>query len=78
MSSAPVNRAASVETTLVHGGAVNPGADAAVANRHAESWRIKGQFYRNTGGGAELATAMFQAAAALQRVVDQLREIEES
>lgn len=77
MTSAPANNTASMETHLVHGGATNLLADATVAERHAESWRIKGQYYRNIGGGEELAKTILKAAAALQRVADQLLELKD-
>ena len=62
-----------MQTTLVHGAPTNMLADATVAERHAESWRIKAQFYRNAGA-TDLAKKMNLAAVALQRVVNQLRE----
>lgn len=73
MAEAPTNQAASMQTTFVNGAPTNLLADAVVAERHAESWRVKGQFYRNAGA-SDLAKKMFLAAAALQRVVAQLRE----
>jgi hypothetical protein len=74
MTSVPTDRTASVQTTFAHGSTASPAADAVIAERHAEAWRIKAADYRNLGGGAELAAKMSLAATALQRAADELRK----